>query len=274
MVAGAGLVTIGSSFVGDVDGWRKGFFIGLALIGGCVNVAVPPIEQVKRDRAHARVQEDRRRELVKAEKAAADMRTAMINAFGPIAYELGVMWNADKGKRDRYHSSIVKSILEAVAQITKHSDDSQVRASFYRLENGSPRSLQPVQFVGRFPGPRTVFVEDTDKGRHMFDVLYARGAQAKGYDLVENFDISPPEGWDPNGGGPYKTYIAAPVIVGKVPCGMLFVDTLKPGELTLIDATITRFFAMLTGAVLADDKKFREFGKMIPANRSGEEAVQ
>jgi hypothetical protein len=246
-VAGGTALTLASIEAGGATGQAKFLWILLAVVGGAVNIAFPAIEQSKRDKARKRESDLKQEALGKAEKAAAAMRVAMVDSFGPIARELGLLGMArTKSVRETCCRTVINLVLATIA----NTGPRRTRANYYRLDQNPPRSLRPDQFSGRYPEPKTIFTEGTRKGDYMFDILYSQGEYARGWDLRPSIHEDPPPDWDPSANAEYKTYAAVPIFAGDTPYGMLIVDSLKPGDLKESDIPIIRAFAALAGAAL------------------------
>jgi GAF domain-containing protein len=101
-----------------------------------------------------------------------------------------------------------------------------------------------VAFHGRAEQPRTTFTRGSALGDFALDLLGRRE------DLFcADVTAGPPPGWQP-GGHAYRTFMAVPVATEARAFGILTVDGLCVGDITLDDLAAARVFARLLAIAL------------------------
>ena len=231
--AAVGLAALSSLLVGTSHGAERVLWIVANIVAVVVAVLVQAYEQRRRER------ERRATEIV-----AVDMRVAMNDALDPIVRQLGRIAVADgRREREELREQTIPMVLYSAALLI---GPDRLRACWFELDDGSPRALRPVLHEGRAGAPRTTFVEGTPSGDPVFELLAVNTHR-----FCEDVDVAPPPGWDPTHAHEYRTFLAVPVVAGDEAYGLLTVDSLVPGDLTVGDVPLLRLLAGLLADALA-----------------------
>jgi hypothetical protein len=213
----------------------------LLLVGGAfltlMSVGIPAAQQVRRQRHLATAEQS-------ADAARAQLRTAFNDTLAPVAQQIGKVATAKTcERREALQAQTISKVLSSVVSLVKAA---RARACWFELDEGSPRTLRPVDYVGRSTPPSTVFQEGTRSG----DCVFAALDRGEGR-YVPSVDDQPPAGWDPARSRAYKTFIAVPVEAGGQLFGMLTLDSLRSADLTGDEVPGLRLLADLLADALA-----------------------
>jgi GAF domain-containing protein len=231
-VAAATAAWVVGTVTGDLDGWA----FGLTVAGGgaltAVAVGLPLLaEQRTRRRAESA-------ERI-AENAAARMQLVLDDALEPLAYLVGRI--TDEPGDATLRGQAVAVVLSAAPEVLEAP---RLRACWFALDPGPPARLVNAGFRGRGQPPRTTFTAGTplgDAALRLLDErtdLFCRDARA-----------DPPPGWDPAAHG-YRTFIVVPVATEARAFGILTIDGLEAGDLSLADVAAVRVFGRLLAVAL------------------------
>lgn len=210
--------------------------IGQALATGLAFL-IPQARQVIASRSGATAEE---REI----DARVETRVAMNDALDPILRLLGALaLEADEVTRNQMRAQAVPLVLKTAAEFI---GPDRSRACWFRLEAGPPKELVPDQSVGRAGSPSTTFTEGTQSGDAALGMVLADEDR-----LCEDIETSPPPGWDSSKERDYRTFISVSVIAGDTAYGMLTLDALEPGDLTVEDKGLLRLMAGVLAVALS-----------------------
>jgi hypothetical protein len=226
------LAALASILAGTSHGSARSWWIAINLLSGAGAVVALAIEHRRRER-----------ERQAAETVAIDMRVAMNDALDPIVRQLGKIAVSGRRDRDELREQTVPMVLYSAALLI---GPDRVRACWFELDEGSPRALRPVLHEGRAGGPRTTFVEGTQAGDSVLELLTSNAHR-----FCKDVRVDPPPGWDPTHPHDYQTFLAVPVVAGTKAYGLLTVDSLVPGDLTEGDVPLLRLLAGLLADALA-----------------------
>jgi transcriptional regulator with GAF, ATPase, and Fis domain len=219
------------------DGALKPYWVALGILMTVVGAAVPGYEQIRKER--------QRKEAHQASiDAAVEMRVTINDALDPIVRQLGRIATAtSKQERGNLREATIPMILDSAAHLIKGH---RVRASWFRIAEGRPRRLEPVQYAGRADAPVTVFEEGTPEGDSVF-------AMIRSNDHLQSSDVdrNPPPGWHGSAGHDYRSFVAVPVVAGQTPYGMLTVDAMNAGGVSRSEVPFVRLLAGLLADALA-----------------------
>jgi GAF domain-containing protein len=220
-----------------LDGSFKTLWIATGVVMSVVGAAVPGYEQIRKERQRDEAEQA-------AIEAAVEMRVTINDALDPIVRQLGRIATATKREeRGNLREATVPMILDSAAQLVKAE---RVRACWFRVGEGRPRRLEPVQYAGRADEPVTVFEEGTPEGDSVFAMIREnRHAQS------DDVDTDPPEGWRGSLEHGYRSFAAVPVVAGHTAYGMLTVDAMNPTGITAADVPFVRLLAGLLADALA-----------------------
>src|SRR5689334_18021118 len=120
-----------------------------------LGAAVPGYEQIRKERQRKGAERA-------AIDAAVEMRVTINDALDPIVRQLGRIATAtNRQERSNLREATVPMILDSAAHLIRGE---RVRACLFRIEEGKPVRLEPVQYAGRADEPVTVFEEGTPAG--------------------------------------------------------------------------------------------------------------
>lgn len=229
--------TVAGSQVSGTEGRMRAWWVVAQAVTAMLAFTIPTIANLRTQRRFQASQEARI-------AARTEMRVAMNDALDPVVRHIGRIAAAEH-RRDRLQlqAQAVPFVLTAATAIIGAE---RTRACWYVLEDGRPRVVRPVTYVGRAGRAHTEFVEGTRAG----DAVLAMIEQ----DQVQYFrdvKVAPPPGWDPTLAHDYRTFVSVPAIAGDVAYGMLTLDSLHPGDLTRDDARLLRLLAGLLADALA-----------------------
>jgi hypothetical protein len=188
-----------------------------------------------------------RREVTAEERevdARVDTRLAMNDALEPVVTLLGnLALEPDPIERDAMKAKAVTLVLTTAAALI---GPERSRACWFRLDAGPPKTLVPTEHAGRAGSATTTFLEGTPAGEAAIGMVLDDGDL-----LCEDILESPPQGWDTTKKRDYRTFISVSVIAGDTAYGMLTLDALEPGELTVEDKGLLRLMAGVLAAALS-----------------------
>lgn len=212
------------------------WFIVLCVATGLAFL-IPQARQIVSGRREASAEE---REI----DARAETRLAMNDALEPVVTLLGnLALEPNKVEREKMKEKAITLVLTTAADLIGAE---RSRACWFRLEDGPPKALIPIEHAGRAGSATTSFVEGTPSGDAAIDMVLADEDR-----LCEDINEDPPPGWDATKQRDYRTFISVSVIAGNTAYGMLTLDALKPGELTEEDKGLLRLMAGVLAAALS-----------------------
>lgn len=171
-------------------------------------------------------------------------RVAINDALDPIVRLLGrIAIEASKVERDKLRAQAVPLVLTTAAQLI---GPDRTRACWFVLEAGPPKRLVPSDAVGRAGSPSSTFIEGTPAGDAALEMVLADEDC-----ICEDIQTDPPPGWDATTTRDYRTFVSVSVIARDTAYGMLTLDALEPGELTIDDMKLLRLMAGTLAAALA-----------------------
>ena len=220
----------------------QGFPLVASLVGGALlTVAAVALPMLAERRAVARAASA---EQI-AEDASARMQLVVDDALEPLVYLIGRITDQRRRALGRDHALQVLQgqatvvVLAAAAEVLGAE---RLRSCFFALRGSD--TLVPVAFHGRAEQPRTTFTRGSALGDFALDLLGRRE------DLFcADVTTGPPPGWQP-GGHTYRTFMAVPVATEARAFGILTVDGLCVGDITLDDLAAARVFARLLAIAL------------------------
>lgn len=198
---------------------------------------IPQARQLIASRSEATAQE---REI----EARVETRVAMNDALDPILRLLGTLaLEPDAVTRNESRAQAIALVLKTAAEFI---GPERSRACWFRLEPGPPKQLVPDQFAGRAGSPSTTFTEGTPAGDAAIGMVLVDQDR-----LCEDIETGPPPGWDSTKQRDYRTFISVSVIAGDTAYGMLTLDALEPGALTVEDKGLLRLMAGVLAVALS-----------------------
>ncbi|MBV9919419.1 MAG: GAF domain-containing protein [Pseudonocardia sp.] len=220
----------------------QGFALAASLVGGAaLTVAAVGLPMFAERRAVARAASAQQI----AEDASARMQLVVDDALEPLVYLIGRISDQRRRGLARDHAlqelqgQATVVVLAAAAEVLGAQ---RLRSCFFALRGSD--ALAPVAFHGRAEQPRTTFTRGSALGDFALDLLERRE------DLFcPDVQIGPPPGWQP-GGHAYRTFLAVPVATEARAFGILTVDGLCVGDLTVDDLAAARVFARLLAVAL------------------------
>lgn len=180
-----------------------------------------------------------------AEDASTRMQLVVDDALEPLVYLIGRISDQRRRALGRDHAlqalqgQATVVVLAAAAEVLGAQ---RLRSCFFALRGSD--ALVPVAFHGRAEQPRTTFARGSALGDFALDLLERRE------DLFcPDIQTDTPPGWQP-GGHAYRTFLAVPVATEARAFGILTVDGLSVGDLTVDDLAAARVFARLLAIAL------------------------
>ncbi|GLY77808.1 GAF domain-containing protein [Actinoallomurus iriomotensis] len=235
-IASVALVAISGAEAGEAGPWKP-WWIVLGVVMSVVGAAVPGYEQIRKERQRKTAEQE-------AIEAAVEMRVTINDALDPIVRQLGrIATAANRQERGNLREATIPMVLDSAAHLIKGR---RVRACLFRLEDGSPKKLVPVQYAGRADAPLTVFTEGTPEGDSVFAMI-RDNEHAHSADV----DRDPPPGWAGSADHGYRSFVAVPVVAGHTPYGILTVDAMNVGGVSRSDIPFARLLAGLLAGALA-----------------------
>ena len=207
--------------------------------------------------ARARAVDERERALLRSEEAERQAIEVQRNAetrvvtelrarLSPVLYCLGRLAAAPPGKAE---GPLAGSLTQAaVAAAIEHPERGGLRRSiFFAVKGDVMECACYAGYEGQQDAGRTIFSNSADDpvGQHMFRLLGERGAL-----LIRDVDASdlPVKFRHPRS---YQTIIAAAVMAGDTPAGILTLDAPRAYSLGQPDLEIVKTLASLLGVGLA-----------------------
>lgn len=247
-IASVALVAVAGAEAG-FDGPLKPWWIVIGVVMSVVGAAVPGYEQIRKERQRKTAEQE-------AIDAAVEMRVTINDALDPIVRQLGrIATAANRQERGNLREATVPMVLDSAAHLIKGR---RVRACLFRIVDGNPRKLEPVQYAGRADAPVTVFEEGTDEGDSVFAMI-RHNQQAHSSDV----DRYPPEGWHGSVEHDYRSFVAVPVVAGQTAYGMLTVDAMDAGGVSRSDIPFVRLLAGLLADALAYGTNEEGFRRLV-----------
>jgi hypothetical protein len=212
-------------------------FVVVSVIATGLAFLIPQARQILASRSEATAEE---REI----EARVETRVAMNDALDPILRLLGnLALEPDEVVRNQIRAQAIPLVLKTAAEFI---GPERSRACWFRLEPGPPTQLVPAEFAGRAGSPTTTFLAGTRGGDAAIGMVLADEDR-----LCEDIDTDPPPGWDATKERDYRTFISVSVIAGDTAYGMLTLDALEPGDLTLQDKGLLRLMAGVLAVALS-----------------------
>ena len=177
-------------------------------------------------------------------EARVDTALRMNDALDPIMSLLGNLASErDQSVRNQFRAQAIPLVLKTAADLI---GPDRSRANWFRLDEGPPKQLTPVEHAGRAGSPSTVFEEGTPAGDAAIGMVLQDEDR-----LCEDIAADPPPGWDATKARDYRTFISVSVIASDTAYGMLTLDAPEPGDLTRDDMRLLRFMAGALAIALA-----------------------
>lgn len=219
------------------SGGRAAAFITLQLLATALAFAIPQVRQVLASRREVTAEE---REV----EARVETRVAINDALDPILRLLGnLAREPDEVLRNQLRAQAIPLLLKTAAEFI---GPERSRACWFRLDPGPPTQLVPSDFAGRAGSPTTTFVEGTSAGDAAIGMVLADEDRR-----CENIVTDPPPGWDSSKERDYQTFISVSVIAGDTAYGMLTLDALEAGALSVEDKGLLRLMAGVLAVALS-----------------------
>lgn len=217
-------------------GWLTNVYTGpnlwMVWVGTLLLAALAAYIPISRDQKREKTIEQVRRES-----------NVIINdAFGPLVNAVGQVAGA-RNSKDR-NAAVGNVYALAVAATAGLNNATRARSSLYFVVDASGRWKlpKPKWNSGRVDVARTEFIEGTVAGDAVRKMLDDDGAL-----FCEDTEIDPPAGWDPSIPRNYRTFISVAVTFRGRGVGMLTVNALEPGDLSVDDVATTQVIASLVG---------------------------
>jgi transcriptional regulator with GAF, ATPase, and Fis domain len=218
-------------------GTKVTVFVAVSVVSTGLAFLIPQARQIAASRSEATAEE---REI----DARVETRVAMNDALDPILRLLGnLALEPDDVLRNQMRAQAIPLVLKTAAEFI---GPERSRACWFRLDAGPPTHLVPTDFAGRAGAPTTTFEEGTPAGDAAIGMVLADQDR-----LCEDVQIDPPPGWDPVKERDYRTFVAVSVIAGDTAYGMLTLDALEPGDLTVEDKGLLRLMAGVLAVALS-----------------------
>lgn len=232
------LSPVAAAFTRDADGSTLVFWIAVQALATGLAWFIPQWGQWRAE-ADRRSAEDREFEA----RVATFLR--MNDALDPIVRLLGeIAVEEDGAERAKLAAQAVPLVLTSASQLI---GPDRARACWFRLQEGTPTTLVPLNAVGRAGPASTTFVAGTAAGDAAIAMVL------KGEELLcEDIEANPPPGWDASRERDYRTFVAVSVIAADTAYGMLTLDALEPGDLTRDDMRLLRLMAGALAVALSD----------------------
>ncbi len=247
-VVSVALVATAGAEAGN-NGPLKPWWIMLGIVMSILGAAVPGYEQIRKER-------QRKEAAQSAIDAAVEMRVTINDALDPIVRQLGRIATAEsRQERGNLREATIPMILDSAAHLIKGH---RVRACWFRIEEGRPRRLEPVQYAGRADPPVTIFTEGTPEGDSVF-------AMIRHNEHMQSSDVDryPPEGWHGSAEHGYRSFVAVPVVAGQTAYGMLTVDAMNAGGVSRSEVPFVRLLAGLLADALAYGTAEEGFRRLV-----------
>lgn len=221
-----------AAFAGDASAGGRVALLGL---GAAATGATILLSRLQRSRA-----ERRRRNAEQVAVDAAEELTLTINdALAPITSYLGEMAGAESWEtRLAVAGQLRQAVVDAAVRLTVED----TRSAYYELGSAGDSLVRSV-YGGRSTTPRLRFQRGTADGDAVLD-LVRRGD----FVSIDDVELSPMV--RPSRPGDYHSVVAVAVTAGPRRLGMLTVDAVGRGDLTVTDVEVVRVLANLLGAGL------------------------
>jgi hypothetical protein len=237
----------------DLPSWQV---VTLTALGGLASAAVIILAAIQtsteaKARREAEAAADDASAL--ATSAVAAFEIALNDIFLPFSDILSKAVTADSASRAGVQAEAKRAVVNYAA---KFIDASRVRACFFELSEdaaGVKRLQCNGVYEGRSGAPTTIFRQGNPNHQHIFDQL-DKGEVEYWPDLTQN---RPPGSTT----RVYKAFISAPVATDARVYGLLTVDALEPGDITVRHEPFIRLFAQLLAVALKGNKRENSTGR-------------
>ena len=231
------LSPVASEAARSSTGTKATAFVVLSAVATGLAFLIPQVRQIAASRSEATAEE---LEI----EARVETRVAMNDALDPILRLLGnLALEPDEIIRNQLRAQTIPLVLKTAAEFI---GPDRSRACWFRLEPGPPAHLTPTDFAGRAGSPSTTFVSGTASGDAAIGMVLADEDR-----LCDDVLTDPPPGWDSTKERDYRTFISVSVIAGDTAYGMLTLDALEPGDLTVEDKGLLRLMAGMLAVALS-----------------------
>lgn len=232
------IAPVASFYIRTAAGWALLGWVLAQVVATGLAFAIPQFRQVAAKDRELTAEE---REI----EAQVETRVAINDTLDPILRLLGEMSVAsEESLREQKRAQAVPLVLAAA---TESIGPDRSRACWFRLEAGPPKQLVPVQAVGRAGSATTTFTEGTTSGDAAIGMVLADEDR-----LCIDIETEPPPGWDAEKTRDYRCFISVSVIAGDTAYGMLTLDAIEPGALTVEDKGLLRLMAGLLAIALSE----------------------
>jgi transcriptional regulator with GAF, ATPase, and Fis domain len=188
-----------------------------------------------------------RREITAEEREVevrVETRVAINDALDPVLRLLGNLALEEQPEhRLALRAQAVPLVLATAAEFI---GPSRSRACWFRLDQGPPVSLVPESSVGRAGSPTTTFESGTESGDATIGMVLADEDR-----MCPDIEAETPPGWDAAKVRDYRTFISVSVIAGDTAYGMLTLDAVEPGTLSVEDKGLLRLMAGMLAVALS-----------------------
>lgn len=174
--------------------------------------------------------------------ARADTLLGLTDGLEPVSSDLARMSTLDAKGRQQEKAGLLFSVLHAATVLG--AEGSRTRACYFKFAEDGPRRMLHKQSIGRSVEAKAEFRAGTVAG----DAALAMVDAAETL-FCDDVDEAPPPGWEPSQRGEYKTFISVAVRAGDRAFGMLTIDAVFPGALTVEDVRMMRALGNLLGVV-------------------------
>lgn len=172
--------------------------------------------------------------------AAAEVRVQLADSLDPILASLADMADTPLAERPTALTGVVMSVLASASELPRVG--ARGRASYYRISSDGQR-MDRVATVGRVGRSKTTFSRGSEPGASAIAMVLA-GRHL----FVENVALGTPPGWEATEHGAYSTFASVPVISGSRAHGMLTLDAVEAGAISVEDVDLLLAFSHILGA--------------------------
>ena len=222
-----------------------GLRIALVVCGALFTAAasgVPLWQQARTSRARADA-------IAAAQAARAAMRVALQDALDPFAALLLQLATARPEDKPLLRGEAIGLAVTTIAQACEPGGAAdpgaprRLRACYFALQPGPPRTLIPRAHAGRAGAPAVAFDQSTRAGRFLLRIA------DDGWTAIDDTEqLRVPVWWDDD--HQYRTFVAGPVSGGGGPAGLITVDALAPGGLAALDLPLVQLLTHLLSLAL------------------------
>jgi hypothetical protein len=236
VVAGAGQAL---AFQLVPGGWQN-FWRVVAVVGAILAAGAPAVDRRRRDEREETLDEA----IIRVRE---EQIVAVNDAIDPLIDKLGSLATSTPEYRIAGARALV---TQALASATRVVGSGRRRACFFQLEShDGKRKLIPYEHTGRHGKPKTVFVEGTENGDFVFNLLESDEPY-----FCPDIKTDPPRGSDNTRTRGYRTFISVPAGAGGESFGMVTIDAPSPGDLNERDIPLMMVFGSViaVGVILAN----------------------